>query len=301
MPLATREIKRRIRSITNTKKITKAMEMVAAVKMRKAVQSVLATRDYSSAAWEIVKDLSVKTDPGQHPLLQKREKIKCIGVVVIASNRGLCGGFNREMVETVADYVQQQKERYSGVKMEVFLMGKRGRDIMFRYGHQIVAEFDKLDVAESVLEVKPLVKMVIADYLAEKYDKVAIAYTDYRSAISQKPRVKKLLPIEREDKELGYVSEEIKGEVKREYEYLFEPSPDAVLEQMLYRLIELQIYQALLETNASEHSARMMAMRNASEAAGDMIDDLTLTFNQARQQAITAELADISAGSAVVA
>jgi len=300
MPIATKEIKRRLRSIANTKKITKAMELVAAVKMRKAVQSVLATRAYSNAAWQIVKDLSARTDPAHHPLLQRKEKIENMGVVLMTSNRGLCGGFNREIVETVADYLKSQTE----TSVEVSLIGKRGRDIMYRYDHKVVAEFTKADVAESITEVTALAKLIISDYLSGKYDKVVMAYTDYESTIKQQPRIRKLLPIEQEDDELGFVDKAKKqaeaDKKQMDYEYLFEPSPDIVLDQMLYRLIELQIYQALLESNASEHSARMIAMRNASDAAGDMIDDLTLTFNQARQQAITSELADISAGTAVV-
>jgi len=299
MPLATREIKRRIRSIQNTHKITKAMEMVAAAKMRKAVQAVLATRAYARSAWEIIRDLAAKTDPSRHPLLQKREKVKRLGLIAIASNRGLAGGFNREIVEKVADYLKKQKEQKVQIAAEVILMGKKGRDIMFKYGHQIVAEYDKLDVSPGVAEITAMAKTVITEYISGKYDKVVIAYTDYQSAMIQKAKIRKILPIEREDDELGFVTG-TKPEKLEEYEYLFEPSPDAVLEQMLYRLIELQIYQALLETDASEHSARMLAMRNASEAASDMIFDLTLSYNQARQQAITAELADISAGRAAV-
>lgn len=302
MPLATREIKRRIRSITNTRKITKAMELVSAAKMRKAVQAVLATRAYAQAAWGIIKDLSATTDPEQHPLLQKHEKMKKVGVILITSNRGLCGGFNREIIEQVAGYMKSLPQKYNGVASEVLLIGKRGHEIMYRYGQHIVAEFPKSDVARGVAEITPLSKMMIDAYITGTYDRVVIAYTDYRSAISQKPRLKKILPIEQEDDELGFASgaPSVSNKEHKAYEYLFEPSPDAVLEQMLYRLIELQIYQALLESNASEHSARMMSMRNASDAASDMIDDLTLTFNQARQQAITSELADISAGRAAV-
>jgi F-type H+-transporting ATPase subunit gamma len=304
MPVATRDINRRIRSIANTKKITKAMEMVSASKMRKAVNAVLATREYSNAAWDLVKDLSAKTDPSHHVLLQKRDDVKNIGVIMFTSNRGLCAGFNREIVEQVAKYLKKYQSDGKEVGADIFLMGKKGREINYRYNYKVVADFEKSDVAENVLEITPLAKMVIADYISGKYDKVVVAYTDYESAVSQKPRIRRLLPIEREDDELGFVSDdkpskEDKEEMK-EFEYIFEPSPDAVLEQMLNRLIELQIYQALLESNASEHSARMLAMRNASDAAGDMIDDLTLYFNQARQQAITSELADISAGRAAV-
>jgi len=301
MPLATREIKRRIRSVANTKKITKAMELVAAAKMRKATQAVLATRSYANSAWEIVKNLSATTDPALHPLLQKRAVVKKIGVILITSNRGLCGGFNREIIERVAKYIRKHKNQKVDIEAEVLLMGTRGRDIMFKHGHEVVAEFTKFDVTTRIAEVSPLAKMVISDFIAGRHDKVVVAYTDYQSAIVQTPRIRKLLPISREDDELGYVAgEKYEKSNLQEFEYLFEPSPDAVLEQMLERLIELQIYQALLESNASEHSARMLAMRNASDAATDMIDDLTLTFNQARQQAITSELADISAGRAAV-
>lgn len=304
MPVAARDINRRIRSIANTKKITKAMEMVSASKMRKAVNAVLATREYSNSAWDLVKDLSAKTDPSHHALLQRRDDIKRIGVVMFTSNRGLCAGFNREIIEQVAKYLKKYQSEGNKVDTDIFLMGKKGREINYRYKYNVVADFEKSDVAENVLDITPLAKMVIADYISGKYDKVVVAYTDYESAVSQKPRIRRLLPIEREDDELGYVSDdkpskEAKEEMK-EFEYIFEPSPDAVLEQMLSRLIELQIYQALLESNASEHSARMLAMRNASDAAGDMIEDLTLYFNQARQQAITSELADISAGRAAV-
>lgn len=302
MSLGTREIKRRIKSVANTKKITKAMELVSAVKMRKAVEAVLATRDYSNAAWDIVKNLSAKTDSAHHSLLQSRDEIKTIGVVLLASNKGLCGGFNREIVELTARYINDEKKRNPNVKAEIILMGKRGSNIMHKHGHVIVSDFEKSDVAESVSEVSVLSKLVISDYINGKYDKVILVYTDYKSTIQQRALVRTLLPIENKDEELGYAGKDdsAQREQLQEFEYVFEPSPDAVLEQMLYRLIELQVYQALLESNASEHSARMMAMRNASDAAGDMIDDLTLTFNQARQQVITAELADISAGSAAI-
>ncbi len=301
MAVATREIKRRIRSITNTRKITKAMELVAASKMQKAVRAVLATRAYAHAAWQIVKDLASRTNPELHPILQSRPQTRKIGVVMITSNRGLCGGFNREVIDRVATFIRNHKQSNVNIEAEVLLMGKRGRDIMFRHGHEIVAEFTKVDVATRVSEITPMAKMVISDYIKGKYDKVVVAYTDYYSAIKQKPRIRTLLPLGSEDAELGSV---IGVQPERtepdDAEYLFEPSADAVLDQMLERLIELQLYQALLESNASEHSARMMSMRNASDAASDMIRDLTLSFNQARQQMITSELADISAGSAAV-
>jgi len=303
MPLATREIKRRIRSIGNTRKITKGMELIAALKMKKAVKAVLATRAYASSAWEIVKDLSAKTDPETHPLMQKRKKIKNIAVIMITANRGLCAGFNREVTEMTAHYLQTEKKSAGDIKTEVIILGNKGKEIMFRFGHKITAEFPKLEVASGVNEITALAKMVMDGFVSGQYDKVALAYTDYYSAIKQKPRIKRILPLEPEDERLGFIEAEEKKESENlsSFEYLFEPDPDSVLNQMLFRIIELQIYQALLESNASEHSARMMAMKNASEAALDMTSDLTLALNQYRQQIITTELIDICSGAMAAA
>lgn len=298
----TREIKRRIKSVANSKKITKAMELVSSIKMRKAVKAVLETRAYARSAWEIITELSKRTDQERHPLLKAPAQVKKVGLIVIASNRGLVGSFNRNVVDTVADYMRKHKEESVDVEAEVFLLGKRGRDVMYKHGHEVIAEFTKLDVATRISEVTALAKEAIDQYLHGDHDKIVIAYTDYYSAIKQVPRIRQLLPIISDDTDLGHIKGETvePSEDNAFAEYLFEPNPDVVLDQMLYRLIELQIYQALLESNASEHSSRMMAMRNASDNAESYIEDLTLTFNQARQSAITAELADISAGRAAV-
>ena len=301
MMSSSRDIRRRIKSIGNTSKITKAMELVAAAKMRKAVKAVLETRAYARTAWQIIKELAATTDPALHPLLQTRKKIKKLGIILITSNRGLCGGFNREIIDQVALYIQNHKKQDVEVKAEVLLMGKKGRDIMFRHGHEIAAEFAKLDVTTHVSEVTPMAKMAMTDYIAGKYDKVAIAYTDYISAINQKPRIMQLLPLGYEDEMLGQVGgARPEAKQKESWEYLFEPSPDVVLEQMIEKLIELQVYQALLESNASEHSARMLAMRNANDSAQELIEDLTLSYNQTRQASITQEIAEISAGRAAL-
>lgn len=298
MAQATREIRRRIKSVGNTKKITKAMELVSAAKMRKAVNHVLATRSYSRLAWQMLINLAEKTERKLHPLLQKRPFRK-IGVIVITSNRGLCGSFNSQLLSTVLDYINKHKEQKVEVEMDLVLMGKKASELIFRHGHMAVAEFDKLDVTTRISEIRPLAKLVIDEYTKGKYDKIVIAYTDYISPLKQVPRVRQLLPLDREDELLGKVGVE-KEDVdialthKLDYDYIFEPSPDKVLEALLPRMVEMQIYQAILESDASEHSARMLAMRNATEAAEDMIDDLTLAFNQARQAGITQEIAEIS-------
>lgn len=295
MPVATRDIKRRIKSVANTKKITKAMELVSAAKMRKAVKAVLETRDYSNTAWEIIRNLASKTDRSKHPLLDQRPVIKKVGLILITSNRGLCGGFNREIIETVAEYMREHKKENVEVEAEVFLLGLKGRDVMYKHGHEIIAEFTKLDVTTRISEVTPIAYSVIQDFISKKYDKISIAYTDFRSSIKQVPVMKQLLPLVPTDE--GIDGANSQQDTNSSFsDYLFEPTSDIVLDQMLSRIIELQIYQALLESNASEHSARMFAMRNASDAAADMIDELTFAFNQARQSAITTELADISGG-----
>lgn len=301
MPAATRVIKRRIRSVGNTRKITKAMEMVAATKMRRAVSKVLETRSYSTRAWDMVRDLAQKTDPKYHPLLQRKEKIKRVAAVVMASNRGLCGGFNREVVEQCISYTKGIKEKNQEIEIDVILIGKKATELSTRHGYNVIAEFPKADVATGIQDISAVAKMVVNDFIYNKYDLVTLIYTDFYSALKQTSRARQLLPIEQQDDELGAVrAMEEKKQKLEEHEYLFEPSPDAVLEHMLSRLIEVQIYQALLESNASEHSARMMSMRNASDAAKDMIEDLTLTFNRARQATITAEIADIAGGKAAV-
>ncbi|MFH1111860.1 MAG: ATP synthase F1 subunit gamma [Patescibacteria group bacterium] len=311
MPQATREIKRRIRSIKNTKQITRAMEMVSAAKMRKAVANVLATRTYANLGWEMLQELVRRTDPAHHPLLHRRETTKHIGLVIVTSNRGLCGGFNHQLANRANLYIERHRSQQVELEADLVAVGKRGRDIMFRRGHTIVAEFTKTDITTRIDEVTPIAKLLIDDYLRGYYDRVVMAYTDFISPIAQKPRIKQLLPIEIEaDADLGQarMPDQIKPSQPEKqqpsylynYEYLFEPTPDQVLEDLLPRLLEVQIYQALLESDASEHSARMLAMRNASDAADDMISSLTLIYNQARQASITTELADITGGRVAV-
>jgi F-type H+-transporting ATPase subunit gamma len=294
-----REIKRRIRSINNTKKITRAMELVSAAKMRKASAAVLATRPYANLSWQMVKNLSARTDPILHPLLKKRKKVRRIGIILVTSNRGLCAGFNREIIERTVHYLQRHLE----VGAEIILIGKKGRAIMYKHGQKIAAEFAKNELVSEISEAGAIAKMAIQDYLAKKYDRIILAYTDFISSLSQKPHIRKLLPIEQEDEILGYVGKKKPEEDKTALEfeeYLFEPSPDQVLEQMLNRLVEMQIFQALLESNASEQAARMMAMNNATEAASDLVSDLNFFFNQARQADITKDLSEISASRAVL-
>lgn len=288
MANSTREIRRRIRSIGSTRKVTKAMELVSSAKMRRAVQSVLATRTYAMRAWDLLTNLASRTNPDAHPLLRRREGIR-IGLVIVSTNRGLVGGFNSILAAAIAQFL-----RSGGVdpaNAEVILLGKRGRNIMNRFGLTAVAEFEKADVVANIEEVRPAAKMVIDEFVGGDYDRIILAYTDFISTINQKPRVRQLLPLIQNG-----TAENGQAPIGPAREYVFEPNADEVLEAVMPRLVEMQLFQAILESTASEHAARMVAMRNASDAAGDLIDDLTLTFNQARQAGITQDLSEISAG-----
>lgn len=312
----TLDIIRRIKSVSSTKKITRAMEMVAAAKMRKAIEGVLRTRTYANLSWETVLNLAGALNgnsggDGPHSLLTKREKIERVGIILITSNRGLCGGFNTAIINKA----HQSVKKHHQVEADFILLGKKGKAVSRYFGYNIVADFPKEDLSTGMSEVTPIAKIIINDYLSGKYDKVMVAYTDFMSAAKQVPRVKQLLPVDTkaDDEYLGIIGEGSKISTTKDfikekkekhlkdepftYEYTFEPSPKEVLDAMIPRLIEVQLYQAVLESNASEHSARMNAMHQATEAAKDMVNELTLFYNKARQASITAEIAEISAGA----
>lgn len=318
MPANTRDIQRRIKSISNTKKVTRAMEMVAAAKMRRAVEGVLRTRTYANLSWATVLNLSKEKAHGKlHPLLTKKKEIKNVAIVLITSNRGLCGGYNANIINKV----QQSILKYHNINdkgkvgVDFILLGKKGATVRKYYGYNIEADFQKNDLVSEIKEVVPITKIIVDGFLRGKYDKVMVAYTDFINPVNQKPRVKQLLPvdIESEDEELGILAgdsrvgtskefiheKQVKHLKKSGYEhaYIFEPSPFEVLDAMIPRLVEVQIFQALLESNASEHSARMSAMRKATDAAGDLVQELTLYYNKTRQAAITNEISEISAGA----
>lgn len=296
MPSGTRELKRRIKSIKSTQKVTKAMEMVAAAKMRKAIGRILGTRKYSDLAWNIVLNLGKFAKPELHPLLQERKRVENIALILITSNRGLCGGFNLQLAQKAIEMLKKYEKE--NVSIDIITLGSRGRDIIRGMGYEVSADFEKQDLTLNIGSISPVSHLAINDFVNKKYDKVFLAFTDFVSAIKQSPRVKQLLPIIQEkDRGLGSVEGEHIENNSFAFEYLFEPNPEDVLNEMMPRLIETQIFQAVLESEASEHSARMMSMKNAKEAAGEMIDELTLTFNRARQAGITQEISEISSAA----
>lgn len=312
----TKEISRRIKSVSNTKKITRAMEMVSAAKMRKALEAVLKTRTYANLSWETVLRLAklsqAQSEP-LHRLLVKRKKINRVAIIVITSNRGLCGSFNSALINKIKESIVRHP-----VPADFILVGKKGSSLYGLPNTSVAAEFPKDDIITNISAITPISRMAAKDYLERKYDKVFVAYTDFVSAVKQIPRVKQILPVDLNvDEYLGIASSNPNIGVAKEmiiekeskhsgadqgnYEFVFEPSPRAVLDKIIPRLLEVQLYQAFLESNASEHSASMSAMHQATEAADEMVAELTLFYNKARQAGITAEIAEISAGANALA
>lgn len=303
MAISPRLIKRRIRSINNTRKITRAMELVAAAKMRKAVQMAMSSREYSKAAEAIVNDVRAMIDPHAHPLLAGRPVAKTSLVIVVGSNRGLCGGFNAQVLKKSLEFLASRTES----QLRIITIGRRTEIALKRTGYPIIASFESMADAPHFDKTRPIGALAYQEFIEGRIDRVFLAYTDFKSALSQVPNIKQLLPIIPEselNQKNGKLDQEEENELIKEavqeQETVFEPDPRTILDNLLPRLLETELYQALLESSASEHSARMMAMRNATDNASDMMQDLTFTFNQARQASITREISEISAGKAAI-
>ena len=291
-----RELRKRIRSIKNIGQVTRALEAVSASKVRKAQARVLATRPYSIKAWQVLLHIASQggTLSDLHPLLEVRPEIQTGTVVLFTSDRGLCGAFNTHMARRALEFV-----RLSPWPVRFVSVGRKGRDILYRTGQQIDAEFANLTETPSILDVTPIARTVMDDFLRGRVDVVYLAYMDFVNTLIQRPVVKRLLPLRptlAEDQAVAEFLEDDSEGVGGQGEFLYEPSQAAILNEILPRFTELQIYQAALESVASEHSARMVAMRNATENAAALVDELTLVRNRVRQAGITAELLDISGG-----
>lgn len=295
MAVSPRIIKRRIKSVANTRKITKAMELVSASKMRKAVQMTLSSREYARTITALVDDVRRLVDPTAHPLLTGRAAPRSALVIVAASDRGLCGSFNGQILKKTLEFIAGR----SG-STRVVTVGRRAELAVRRAGIDILASFEAISNAPSFERSSPVGRLASDEFLSGRTDRVFLAFTDFKNAVTQIPTVSQLLPIIPETELAEQRRTEIDESEMDEPTALFEPDPVSVLTTLLPRLIDMRIYQSLLESAASEHSARMLAMRNATDNASDMLSDLTLTYNQARQANITREISEISAGKAAI-
>lgn len=278
-----RDIKRRIKSVKNTQQITKAMKMVSAAKLRRAEEEIKALRPYAIKMAEVITHLAVRIDPEEHPLLKRRDVFKR-EIIVITSDRGLCGGFNSNILKKAEGVIKESK--IAGIEPSFTLIGKKAISYFKRRGYKVRKEYLNPRRIEYSWAGE-VAKDIVEGYKEGLFDEVLIIFGEFKSVMVQYPVVKKVLPIE--------VEEVKKGEgIARDY--IFEPSERAILDGLLPKYVEVLIFRALLESAASEHGARMTAMDSASKNASEMIARLTLYYNRARQAAITKELMDIVNG-----
>jgi F-type H+-transporting ATPase subunit gamma len=281
-----KEIKRRIKSVTNIGQITKAMELVSAAKMRKAQSAATSSRPYATLSSQLLKNLVAKADLNAHPLIRRilpegeKMPVQKVLAILISSDRGLAGAFNTNVINKALGLLKENDSQ----EFDFITVGKKGADGVRRLGHNILATFPAKDKV-SFTDARAISQIAMQDFLAFKYEKVFIIYTDFVSTLVQRPNILQLLPFESVRSRVSVQGSEL----------LFEPTPDEVLENLITRTVEFAVYQTLVEAAASEHSARMVAMRNANDAAAELIEDLSLSYNQARQSGITRELSEISA------
>jgi F-type H+-transporting ATPase subunit gamma len=279
-----RQIRRRIRSIQSTAKITRAMELVAASKMRRTQMRALAARPYAEKIRWVLADLAETlpfVDPeALHPLLRRHDEVGTVEIVLITPDRGLCGGLPAILNRRVASFIMEIEKPVRAVAV-----GRKGRDFLRRTGQEVVAEFINLGDNPGYEECRPIAQVVMEDFIEGRADEVYIVYGQFVSTVVQRPEVYKLLPVEPPEEAATWG-----------VDYIYEPSRDHVLAELLPRYVERLVYEATLEAIASEQSARMVAMRNATDNANEIMRDLTLVYNKLRQENITSELLDITGG-----
>ncbi|HYH11584.1 MAG TPA: ATP synthase F1 subunit gamma [Thermomicrobiales bacterium] len=279
-----REIRRRIRSVRNMSQITRAMEMVAASKMRRAQDRVTASRPYSERLREFIADLSSQQMDAEElqrfPLLAERP-VETAGLIMITPDRGLTGALNGNLLRRGAQFIREE----AGAPTKVIAVGKKGRDFMARTGQDLIANFIGLGDAPTLDEVRPVAQIAMNEFLSGSVDAVHMVYPRFVNTLTQRPEVVQILPIERPESQLEDV------------DYIFEPNAESVLQELLPRYVEVLVYQGMLETIASFYSAQMVAMRNATDNAKELSSELNLSYNKARQAQITNEVAEIAAGA----
>ncbi|GAB4278884.1 MAG: F0F1 ATP synthase subunit gamma [Candidatus Promineifilaceae bacterium] len=292
-----RELNKRIRSIKNISQVTSALAAVSASKASRAQRAVEATRAYAGKAFEILNNLASQTE-ASHPLLTARTDIKKTGLILVTADRGLCGAYNTSILNRADAFLAALE-----MPCQIITVGRKGQDNMIRRGRNVIATFENKD-NPSILDILPIARLVTEDYLNGTFDQVFIAYTDFINLVTRRPVVKQLLPLKPLDFKGMAVAEyvqtvDLTNVTERAYTY--EPAPELLLDTVVPRFTQLQIYQSILEAQASEHSARMVAMNNATDNAAELIEILTLERNKARQASITSEILDIVGGAEALA
>lgn len=284
-----KEIRTKIKSIQNTQKITKAMEMVAASKMRKAQDRMRASRPYSDKMRQVIQHLAFAHTEYRHPYLQDRDEVKRVGYIIISTDRGLCGGLNNNGFKAVLSNIKALRDK--GVEVDYCTIGTKALAFFKRMKGDIVSQASHLGDAPAIADLIGTIKVMLDAYNEGRIDRLYVAFNEFENTMTQTPRVDQLLPVAslHEDKELKY-----------HWDYIYEPDSKVVLDSLLVRYIESLVYQSVIENVACEMAARMVAMKAASDNAGDLIDELQLIYNKARQAAITQEISEIVSGAAAV-
>src|SRR6266545_822884 len=286
-----REMRLRIKSVKNISQVTRALEAVSAAKVRKAINALTATRSYATKAWQVLRHITNQPGTGNlHPLLTARANPKNALVIVMTADRGLAGAYNTNIIR----YVLQRFDKYH-LPIKYITVGRKGRDLLLRMGKPVLADFSNLPSAPKFSAVSAIGRLVVDDFIKGEGDEVFLIYTDFVNMARQVTTMKKLLPLEIGNAE--QLVQEFEPHAGPAAAYEFEPDQKGILDEMIPRFTALQVYQAVLESQASEHAARMVAMRNATENAKELVSALQLAYNKVRQQAITNDILDIVGGA----
>ena len=283
-----REIRTKIKSVANTRKVTRALEMVSASKIRKAQELMRASRPYARAMRQVIGHIAHATAEYKHPFMVTRESVKRVGYIVVSSDRGLCGGLNANLFRKLLAEIREWQGK--GVEIDIVTVGSKASAFFRRLKVNVVGSVTHLGERPQISQLIGVIKVMLDSYSAGRVDRVNVAYNDFVNTMTQKATVDRLLPLPPADE---FVS-------AHNWDYLYEPDPETVMEHVLTRYVESLVYQAALENLASEHAARMVAMKSASDNATKLIDNLTLVYNKARQSAITQEISEIVGGAAAV-
>ncbi len=292
----TREVRVRIKSVQNIAQVTQALQAVSASKVRKSMQAMYDTRPYASKAWQVLTHIAAQ--PGRdtlHPLLTKRADIKNVLVVMISGDRGLAGAYNTNIVRFTLQHFNDYQ-----VPVSYITVGRKGREMLLRRRKTILAEFSNLPAAPTFVDVSAIGRLAVDEFLEGHYDEVFLVYSDFINLVRQEPAIKKLLPLEVETG-TERVEDYARVEKKLAASYIYEPGQTQILDEIVPRFTSLQVYQSIMESLASEHAARMVAMKNATDSATALGDALQLEYNQVRQQSITSEMLDIAGGAEALA
>ena len=289
-----REMRLRIRSVKNISQVTRALEAVSASKVRRAVKAVMDTRPYATKAWQVFTHVAAQPGRDQlHPLLTERPEVENALVVVITGDRGLAGAYNSNVIRFLAHDFDDYK-----VPVKYIAIGRKGRDLLFRRRKQVIAEFSNLPPAPSFADVSAIGRLAVDSFLKGEVDEVFLVYTNFYTMARQKVEIQKLLPLELKSEHKHVVLDQAR---KTPAAYIYEPAEREILDEIIPRFTALQVYQAILESLASEHAARMIAMRNATDNARELVGALQLAYNKVRQQAITNDILDIVGGAEALA